>query len=186
MEWLAKFVRSKTASEDESNFMGAGCLFTSGHYVLAAFQPKKKMPIISGFGGKRHGTETYIQTALRETLEELFDVKPVSVHLIELIETNLTPSQVLKNKPKDGLYYTLHYSFDDLKQILKYASPYCVDTPLYEEWPTSIQRLIFHRNIEKASEVSHICLLPLTGKITIDDNFKMDIYSICGLKGPSE
>ena len=69
MEWFAKFVRSKAAPEDESNFMGAGCIFTNGTHVLAGFQPNKKSPAISGFGGKRHGTETFTQTALRETLE---------------------------------------------------------------------------------------------------------------------
>ena len=183
MEWLAKFVRSKTVLEDESNFMGAGCLFTNGTHVLAGFQPNKKTPSISGFGGKRHGTETFTQTALRETLEELFNVKPVSVHLIELIEKNMNPNRVLKQKTKGGLYYILHYNFDDLKLILKYASSYCVDTPLYDEWPSSIQRLIFHRKIEATSEISHICILPLAEKITIDDNFKKDL---CGLKVPSE
>jgi hypothetical protein len=183
MEWLAKFVRTKTPLEDESNFMGAGCIFTNEAHVLAGFQPNKKTPSISGFGGKREATETHMQTALRETLEELFDMKPISPHLIELIEANLKPTRILKQKTKDGLYYIIHYTFEDLKQILNFASSYCIDTPLYEKWPTNVQRLIFYRKMGKASEVSQLCLLPFIEKITIDENFKKDLY---GLKVYSE
>lgn len=183
MEWFSKIFRTNTFVQNESNFMGSGCIFTNETHVLAGFQPNKKTPSISGFGGKRHGTETFTQTALRETLEELFDVNPVSVHLIELIEINLKPKGVLKQKTKEGLYYTIHYTFEDLKLILNFASSYCVDTPLYEKWPTNVQRLIFYRKMEKSSEISQLCLLPFIENITVDENFKKDL---CGLKVSSE
>ena len=183
MEWFRKLVRTNTPLEDQSNFMGAGCIFTNQTHVLAGFHPNKKIPNISGFGGKREGNETYTQTALRETLEELFHIKPASLDLIKLIEANLKPGHISKQKTKEGLYYILHYTFEDLKLILKFASLYCVDTPLYEKWPTNVQRLIFYRKMEKSSEISQLCLLPFIENITVDENFKKDL---CGLKVSSE
>jgi hypothetical protein len=55
----------------------AGIVFTNGTHILAGYQPRKKNPHISGLGGSKQKDESYMQTAWRETLEELFELKDI-------------------------------------------------------------------------------------------------------------
>ena len=50
-------------------------MFTDGIRVLAGRQNKSGK--IGGFGGKSHGGESRTETALRETIEELFGILDV-------------------------------------------------------------------------------------------------------------
>ena len=47
MEWFSKIFRTNTFVQNESNFMGSGCIFTNETHVLAGFQPNKKTPMLN-------------------------------------------------------------------------------------------------------------------------------------------
>ena len=147
----------------------AGCLFTNYNHVLAGYQPKKKTPFISGFGGKKLNYETITETAIRETIEELFDINYVPFELIYRIK-KINPTKVVM---QDN-YLLFVYSFEQLLDIL-YISKEIISTNLYLSFPLTIPDLIFNRIINNKSEVSQLCLLPYTKNIKIDPIFILDI-----------
>ena len=180
MDCLRRVFSNNRESESKSeigDFVAAGCLFTDGAHVLAGYQPQKTVPGISGLGGKRLFGESYFHTALRETLEELFDVT-VNSGLLILLEATMKPNQVIVN----GTYVLLQFSFDDLRSLLEYASTYCNRTPLYETMPLSINDLVFNRKYTSDSEISHLCLLPFIKGVSIHNDLTSDIQ---GLKDSS-
>lgn len=169
MEWIWSLFEKKTSLTD---FKAAGCIFTDGNYVLAGYQPKADYNI-SGFGGKRRNNETYIQTAIRETIEELFDVDP-PIYIVDYIEINLKPVYIYLNNS----YIIVHYNFKDLVKILEYCQCFANKTPLYDVFPETLSDLIFNRCNYNFSEVQQLCLLPFKSDIKIHDGFKMDIALI--------
>jgi len=152
-------------------FDSAGMIFTDNNLVLCGYQPHKKTPIISGFGGKKKDNETYIQTSIRESLEELFDIIPIN-KIINIINMNIIHKKlIIQNN-----YYMLTYTFDDLELILKLLNKYNVVSSLYDTFPLNINDLIFKRKFDIKSEISHLCLLPLKEKLEIDPNFIQDVH----------
>ena len=150
----------------------AGCLFTNYNHVLAGYQPKKKIPFISGFGGKKLSNENIIETAIRETIEELFDIDYVPFELIYRIK-KINPTKVVT---QDN-YLMLVYSFEQLLDIL-HISKEIISTNLYLSFPTTIPDLIINRIINNKAEISQLCLLPYTKNLKIDPIFILDINLI--------
>jgi len=150
--------------------MAAGIFFTNNKLVLAGYQPNKQVPFIGGIGGKKQDTELYHQTAIRETLEELFDIKP-SIELINTINITILPQNVLIINN----YFILIFSFRNLEQILHILLESNIVSPLYDIFPKNISELIFNRK-DMNSEITHLCLLPLKENLTIDNNFMQDIH----------
>lgn len=181
MEWISSLFKTKRAGSTLINFKAAGCVFTDGKYILAGYQPKRSEYNISGFGGSRLYGETYMQTALRETLEEFFEVDPPR-YLIDDIEHLLKPTATHIN----DTYVLVQYTFEDLIKILEHSKPGCKHTDLYDIFPESLNDLIFNRNHTTRSEVHQLCLLPFKSNIKIGRDFKRDITLIdnCGLKAP--
>lgn len=134
-------------------YTSAGCIFTNGSHLLGGYQPNKAMPCISGIGGKREGCEEFIETAIREMLEELFGIynsdliKPISVIAYERLIIS-------------GDYVSIVYSFVGLEKILNELHRLEVVTPLYTTVPRTVNDLIFKR-LPVNSEISHLCLLPV-------------------------
>jgi hypothetical protein len=173
MEWISSLFKSKATSSTLTNFKAAGCVFTDGRYILAGYQPKRSEYNISGFGGSRLDNETYMQTAIRETLEEFFEVDPPR-YLIDDIEQMLTPTATHINES----YVLVQYTFEDLIKLLGYSKSACKHTDLYDVFPESLNDLIFNRNHTPRSEVHQLCLLPFKSNIKIGRDFKMDITLI--------
>ena len=153
------------------DFKGAGILFTNNNLFLCGYQPNKKVPIISGIGGKKELNETIIQTAMRETVEELFDIK-INLILIDEINKHLIYKKLLYSNN----YYTLIYSFDDLEILLNILNK-LIKSDLYELFPLNISDLIFKRKSKLISEISNLCLLPLEKDLLIDSELIHDINS---------
>lgn len=150
-------------------------MFVSKTHILAGYQPNKVSPYISGFGGKRKGDESYIETALRETLEELLNIKEVPIALIHRIQENIIPVKILYNKT----YLILVYTFDNLAEILACVKYYIGQSDVYPRaFPISVSELIMERLIIPGAEVSHICLLPLVSNLQIDKSFLEDIRKL--------
>jgi hypothetical protein len=153
------------------DFNGAGCIFTDGTHILAGYQKGK----ISGIGGTRIKDENYMQTALREFIEEIFEYKPTPDLLFQL-EHAIEPQRVFINSS----YVCVQYSFEDLEVfmlIVKLSEIYSV---LYDESPVTVSDLIFNRKCIAVSnqEVFELCLLPLRQGCQIDKNFIKDIEHI--------
>lgn len=149
----------------------AGSFFTDGNLVLCGYQQNKSINNISGFGGKKELTDkTYIETAIRETLEELFNIKP-DKELINIINLNIIHKKliVIDN------YYMLTYTFEDLELILQLLNKKNTISKLYDIFPLTISELIFNRKIDSNNEISHLCLLPLKENVVINNDFIKDI-----------
>ena len=166
---------SISKKREYNNFKGAGCIFTNKIHILAGYQPNKKEPTISGFGGKRQGTETYIETALRETIEELFHIKDVPIALLDRIRDTVVPERILYQ----GHYRAIIYTFDHLIEILACVKYYIGKSDLYPDgFPMTLNDLIIERKINASAEISQLCVLPVSNNLTIDSFFIKDINRI--------
>jgi hypothetical protein len=151
-----------------TNFKAAGCVFMNETHILAAYQPNKKRPHISGFGGKRMNDETFLQTALRETVEELFDLE-VPQKLLRTLTQTVFPTKVILRES----YVCVIYTFDQLIDILQICKKFLEKT-IYPAFPESLEELILKRQPRATSELGHLCLLPLVRGLQIDPLFMED------------
>lgn len=158
--------------ENSSEYSAAGTLFTNGSYILAGFQPNKSVPIISGIGGKSLPGEDCHTTAIREMIEELFDIYPVPADIIEAIKPVKYEYVMTHNA-----YYNVVYTFNSLTVILDILRMKGLCSPLYDSFPITVIELIMNRKIldEKLSEISHLMLIPTSGKY---DSYQVDKYLI--------
>lgn len=166
---------------DPEKFKAAGVAFTNSRHVLAGYQPHKKHPSISGIGGSREPGESYMQTALRECVEELFEPTSIPKALLPKL-TQIAPQKVIQS----GSYINAIYSFDDLHAMLAIMKRTGLRSPLYETFPKNITDLIMNRvptgalSGDKAAEISHLALLPVIPQAAdtlIDPYFAADMPS---------
>jgi len=157
------------------SFSAAGILFRNQTHVLAGYQPHKKNPCITGIGGSRKDGESAIQTAWRETIEELFDCERVPPKLLQLCETKFPPHDWFSR----GEYICFLYSFDDLKAFLKIVKRVRLPTSLYEYYPLNLLELLMNRKHSETSEIESLCVLPFVretrGVLHIHEEFCLDM-----------
>lgn len=139
--------------------MGAGCVFTDGKHILCGYQPHKKRPGITGIGGHKEGEESYLETAYRETIEELFHVTNTTIP-VGLIATLIRTMRPNKIKMKKG-YVIVTFSFQDLEQFLKLCQKGGLRSPLYRKIPKTLLETIQNRRTDLKAEISALCLLPV-------------------------
>ena len=149
---------------------GAGCMFTNGQVVLAGFQPK--IGKISGFGGAKINDEMPYETAIRETLEELFGFENIPYELIAkmpIVDRHIAyPS-----------YTCFLYNFDDLDTILRRARRYFLTSPYYVDFPTNISELILNRQYsDDTMEVTQLFLIPTDSNIVVSRAFQKDLDAV--------
>jgi hypothetical protein len=166
---------------DPDNFKAAGVAFTNGRHVLAGYQPHKSHPSISGIGGSREPDESYMTTALRECVEELFEPTSIPKSLFVKL-ANITPQKVIQSCS----YINVIYTFDDLETMLLQMKRSGLVSPLYMIFPRTVQELIMNRipasslGPEKAVEISHLALLPVVehaAETFMDPYFMADMPS---------
>lgn len=153
----------------------AGCIFTDGKFVLSGVQKYNNKYIISGIGGKRENGEPIGYTAIRELIEELFDVKYIHPELLLKI-SEIYPYKMKYFKKISYMLYA--YTFDNLSEILKLAEEYITTTSLYETFPKNINDLIINRIPRKKTEIITFVLLPVIYNLTISNHFINDINFI--------
>lgn len=173
MEWIFSLLQ-KPRLED---YIAAGCMFTNQTHVLAALQTKRGVEKISGLGGMKKTGESCQHTALREMLEELFELKIPDEILTQLI-LHIKPQGIYLQ----GTYVLVHYSFDQLQLILELVKPWLESTILYERFPLNLTELIFERKQSVIAEITSLCLLPLTSPILLDSHFLNDIEYILNVE----
>ena len=176
MEWIFSLLK-KPGLED---YIAAGCIFTNQTHVLAALQTKRGVEKISGLGGMKKTGETYQQTAVREMLEELFELK-IPDEILSLVTLHIKPHGVHLR----GTYVLIHYSFDQLQGILELVKPWLETTVLYERFPLNLTELILERKQSDLAEITSLCLLPLRSPILLDSHFLNDIEYILNIEKTS-
>lgn len=142
---------------DDGPIKGAGCIFTNNKLILAGYQPYKKQPIISGIGGSCNKGEHYIDTALREMLEEIFGFEGDLTNLLMVIKTNLAPSKQIRN----GNYISIIYSFDDLLSIIAILNMQFIKSKFYDNFPQNIEDILLKRKLIPGEEIQQLLLLPI-------------------------
>jgi hypothetical protein len=140
----------------------AGIVFKTETHVLMGYQPDKAM--ISGIGGKPNEFEPIVHTAFRETIEELFGVKPTFWLIVSLAEMFKTAGSV-----QNGGYTMFVLSFDDLLRFMKYVQVSVQTSPYYSQFPESIHDLLLRRRAPPDAEVTHLALIPL-----VPEYFRVD------------
>ncbi len=159
-------------------FSAAGILFFNDTHVLAGYQPHKNPPCITGIGGCKEEGETELQTAWRETVEELFDCKDVPKEFIETCITQFIPKFWFSHKD----YVCFYYSFQDLECFLRLAKRHRISSAVYETIPTNLFDLVFKRTYSETAELASLCILPIVnnrnGILTIHDDFCSDMCSM--------
>lgn len=160
------------------NYKASGVLFTNGTHMLAGYQSNKKTSFISGIGGTRENGETYFETAIRETLEELFEIYIITEKLFQDIKEHLIPKKVIQIKQ----YINIIFSFSDLQILMDLIKKHNIISELYVSFPSNINDLIFNRKLlDKKVEISHLCILPLVNYSNtshIDRHFLSDISQV--------
>jgi len=152
------------------NFIGSGSVFTNNEIVLAGFNIK--INSISGIGGKKLENELPWETAIRETLEELFEINPSDDLIIDI---NLI---IKPNKIKNNLnYYLWIYTFDDLNNLLKLLNSKKIESKLYPKFPKNISELILNRNTKITKEIRELYLLPFN-PCKLSSDFIQDLQLI--------
>jgi NUDIX domain len=154
---------------------GAGCLFTDRKTVLAGWQPKKSPPRVSGIGGKREEGEAPIDTAWRETIEELLGLSDIPPSLLEAIKSSVVPVDRMEKKG----YVIFIYSYYMMERALELCAAEFSESPLYPGgMPLTLAELIFHRIAKESEEITTLCLLPVCKGLMIDKYFLKDIEGI--------
>jgi hypothetical protein len=155
----------------------AGIVFTNGRHILAGYQPHKKTPFISGIGGKKNENETYIKTAIRETLEELFQITNFPPKLLHEIQNILIGKKIILIDN----YISILCTFSDLLRIIFLLEKNKIKSVLYGTLPSTLEELIFQRKKNRKAEISDLVLLPLAENLMIDECFLNDFKKIIAL-----
>jgi len=161
-------LKSLTIINIKNTILMAGILFTDRERVLVGFNEKKKF--ISGIGGKMLEDEPAWQCALREMVEELFEIK-CSLILNETLLNVLKFDNVIGSKD-----YTLFImSFQDLQKILDVVVFFKFESPVYKKLPENLGDLLLKRIHYSKAEISQLFLLPFQVNLRIDNNLELDI-----------
>jgi hypothetical protein len=159
--------------QNPDSFKGAGIAFTDGKHILSAYHPHKSKRYISGIGGSREGNETYMFTAFREMVEELFEYPNPPKEMIETLIALESP----KKESELEKYIILSYSFEFLVHALKHIASYNLPSKLYDEFPLTLTDLILKRKcITPDPELSHLCLLPIVKYMSRQKIMSRDFY----------
>jgi len=142
--------------------MSAGIVFQSKTHVLMGYQPSKKM--ISGIGGKSLDGELTLETALRETVEELFGMPP-TVWLMNGLLGYYRNHRAVQN----GTYTMYIFSFEDLIDFMRLVRGFMLTSPYYLTFPETLADLVLERQAPPDAEVTTLAIIPIVkAAFTID------------------
>jgi NUDIX domain len=133
----------------------AGCVFlNNNNEILSGYSPK--FSCFSGFGGKREDDEMPRQTAFRETIEELLDIKPPVALVNEL--ARLFSSRPFLQRDEYGF---MVLSYDDYTAIAKTVKKYFNTSSFYDTFPMTMFHLIIDRKPDYTKEVTTLRTLTM-------------------------
>lgn len=153
-------------------FSAAGCLFTDKKLVLAGYQFRHGKGVLDGIGGSREEGEKAIETAFRETLEELFDIVPSAALIAEMRRT-FKP----RSKFQTGQYICFVYNFKILEKMMVFLKGRGLRSPLYKVFPVTVTELLFSRRI-LPTELTHLSLIPFVDDLSLEEHFLKDFSRV--------
>ena len=153
-------------------FSAAGCLFTDKKLVLAGYQFRHGKGVLDGIGGSREEGETAIETAFRETLEELFDIVP-SAALVAEMRRHFNP----RSNFQTGQYICFVYNFKTLEKMMVFLKAHGLRSPLYKVFPVTVAELLFNRRI-RPTELTHLSLIPFVDELSLEEQFLKDFSRV--------
>jgi len=153
-------------------FSAAGCLFTDKKLVLAGYQFRHGRGVLDGIGGSRDGSETAIETAFRETLEELFDIVPSAALVAELRRHFKA-----RSKFQTEQYICFVYNFKTLEKMMVFLKEQGLRSPLYKVFPVTVTELLFNRRI-RPTELTHLSLIPFVDDLSLEEHFLKDFSKV--------
>lgn len=146
-------------------------MFTDGNFVLAGYNPRTLS--ISGIGGKKKGNETAVQTAIRETLEELFELENIPEELTTVLYDTVKFDKLFF---RSG-YTTFVMTFKDLDLFIDSLALFPVVSRVYDSKPKSIEQLLMNRKVVPDAELTHLMMIPCVRSICLDSVFTHDIFT---------
>jgi hypothetical protein len=164
-------------ADDEEEYIGAGCVFTNGKYILLGFQSRNHL--MSGIGGKRKDGEDTVQTAFREVIEEIFGIRDVLPECIEKCKNRIIPVGAFSRDKYHVYVLTFEHIFDIVNVLNETGCG--KDSPYFEVLPSRIDELLFNRNAYASCEVPYLSLIPLMcarNKFRVDKDIFEDIRSL--------
>ncbi len=135
----------------QMEYQSAGCLFTDKQSFLAGFQRKQQK--WTSFGGKKYYGETPFMTAIREVVEEIFELR-LSQQTLAILICTLPFS--FQHHDDNYVYYI--YNFDVIFQIADILQSEGYQSPLYDSWPCSLRELLYNRKENITSEMERLAL----------------------------
>jgi len=138
---------------------GAGCLFIQYGYALVGYSQKYKH--YSGFGGKQNIDETPIQTALRETAEELLGFDPTKTELEHLEKLLEHKKLITRNN-----YAFLVLNIDELSVFSNVFG--ARQSPYYKTIPKNTAQFILERNPTETAEITEIKIIKVVSSTNGD------------------
>ena len=145
-------------------------MFTDGQTMLVGY--KQSTNKITGIGGKSNRIELLTKTAVRETLEELFEFEEIPNQLLQTVHAELVFDKAICY----GNYTTYIMTFVDLHKIFEILMLFDLKSKVYDTIPTGLLTLISRRKANSEAELSHLMLLPCVENIEIDRCILSDIY----------
>lgn len=149
----------------------AGIFFTDGKIFLCGYSQHKHK--ITGIGGKKQNNELPYETALRETLEELFEFHNIPFELTNELNANLRFDNVIGYRS----YKSFIMSFDDLELILNIVNKYDLKSRVYKTLPKNFDELVYEREFVNNTEFSRLFFFPLKENPDFDFSLNLDISS---------
>ncbi len=137
----------------------AGCMFLNPTHILVGLHTPNMTSSqvkISGIGGKRENTEVWYETAIRETVEELFHVNEVPPSLITELLVIEPLSVFFQNEPE---YATIVYSLKQLPRFLEICKKW-IQSPIYTTFPQTLTELLETRQRKRDAEIMQFILWP--------------------------
>jgi len=155
----------------DSSIKAAGCLFIQDKNALCGYSQKYK--IFSGLGGKVEAGETPIYAAWRETLEELYDIRPPPLLILDCIE-----AFIYNKEHKDQGYYFKILSFDDYLKLYPLLQKHNISSPLYNTMPETFIDLVLERKPTEDVEVTELMVTNYhTPSPKVDPEWQNDCFS---------
>lgn len=140
--------------------ISAGLLFTDGKTILGGYQPHRRC--IYGFGGKHERQESPPQTAIRETLEEIYGLHDIESQWVQDLMEILGPITEHESATAAYIFYLVHYK--DLLVLMKYMAEQLttkgIQSPYYDKLPRTMAELL-NRKMVAHAEVQDIIVLEL-------------------------
>jgi hypothetical protein len=138
------------------SYTAAGIFFTEKGQFLSGFQRKTRQ--WTGFGGKKKNSENSLETAVRETVEELFEISLRQNEIQELI-FHLLLSQATPTTTQRGSYIFYTMKFDAIFTIIDFLFQNGMKTALYHpNYPSTMKGLIDDRWSSTKDEMEKIGL----------------------------